>query len=319
VGFSQGPYDSQHVSQPQVHQDFSLIKQTGARWVRLDAEWSVIQPQPPPMPPQQPHYTWTWLDRAIPEANADGLNVLLVLNLSPGWANGGAPSDHYAPTTAHIPDYVRFATAVVQRYAPQGVHTYEVWNEPNNASFWLPQPDANAYTQLLRAAYPAIHAADSQATVLNGGLAALGDPSYSGSVGEAPERFLNEMYLASGGTAQGYFDALSDHVYSGPDSPTAPSIKAGFCRTANINAIMNSFHDQKPIWATEAGQDSTEVNQQTQATYIAQYATMWKQWNFPTGPIFIHTLRDVGSSTFGLLHRDLTHKPAYDALQRALS
>ena len=58
---------------------------------------------------------------------------------------------------------------VATRYKGK-VSAYEVWNEPNGKVFWDPEPDAAQYTELLKAAYPAIKAAEQ------GLISALLDP-----------------------------------------------------------------------------------------------------------------------------------------------
>src|SRR3977135_2823150 len=93
-----------------------------------------------------------------------------------------------------------------------GVHSYEVWNEPNNSGGWTPKPDPGAYTQLLKAAYPAIKGADPQATVLTGGTG----PAASDGLQIAPLDFLNGI-SANGGP--GSFDAVAHHPYPFPAYP----------------------------------------------------------------------------------------------------
>ncbi len=85
-----------------------------------------------------------------------------------------------------------------------GVHTYEVWNEPNLAGFWKPVADPVRYTELLKAAYLAIKQADPLATVVSGGLA----PALT-SGGDIDAREFAQAMYANG--AQGYFDALGHH------------------------------------------------------------------------------------------------------------
>jgi aryl-phospho-beta-D-glucosidase BglC (GH1 family) len=58
---------------------------------------------------------------------------------------------------------------VAARYKPDGVTTFEIWNEPNNASFWQPRPNPAAYTADLIAAYAAIKKASPSAFVISGG------------------------------------------------------------------------------------------------------------------------------------------------------
>jgi hypothetical protein len=64
-----------------------------------------------------------------------------------------------------------FAAAAAKRYAPQGIHTWEVWNE-ENFGFWKPAPNPAAYAALLRQTSAALHAADPTARVVLDGLAA---------------------------------------------------------------------------------------------------------------------------------------------------
>ena len=73
--------------------------------------------------------------------------------------------------------------AASSRYGPSGsfwlenpgikalpVLTYEIWNEPDNGTFWKPAPNAGAYATLYTAARNAITAKQGGAHVLIGGL-----------------------------------------------------------------------------------------------------------------------------------------------------
>src|SRR5688500_9498460 len=64
----------------------------GAGWVRLWATWEAAQPAPGP---------GGWrpdiidnANRAVAEAKAEGLKVLMVVQRSPAWASGGAGGIH---------------------------------------------------------------------------------------------------------------------------------------------------------------------------------------------------------------------------------
>ena len=98
------------------------------------------------------------------------------------------------------------------RYAPEGVNTFEIWNEPNSVHFWQPEPNPSAYTVDLMAAYSAIKAVDHSAFVISGGLA----PTVSKNGNISAFDFLKAMY-ADG--AEGSFDALGYHAYSFPELP----------------------------------------------------------------------------------------------------
>ncbi len=190
-------------------------------------------------------YDWSKLDAVIDAATARDMGVLGVINATPPWA-GTLLVGHPDPTA-----YASFASAVATRYQGK-ISAYEVWNEPNGATFWSP-PDAASYTELLKAAYPAIKAADPDATVIAGVLGAV---STVPGITVNPVTFVTQMY-ADG--AHGFFDALSYHPYqyttpfslgTVPDSP--------MMQTEAIRALMAAAGDGAlKLWATEYGLPTT--------------------------------------------------------------
>jgi hypothetical protein len=222
--------------------------------------------------------------------------------------------------------YAAFASEAVKRYAAMGVHAYEVWNEPNIAAFWQPAPDAAAYTELLRTAYPAIKAADPSAIVVTGGLS----PAVTNETSIAPTDFLQGVY-ANGG--QGAFDAVADHPYSWPAYPgETQGWNAWYQMTGadpSLRSVMTANGDSdKKIWATEYGAPTngppgTFVSEATQAQMIATAFSLWQTYDW-AGPLFIYQQRDLGTATdnrenfFGLVRADYSPKPAFDAYRAAV-
>ena len=85
--------------------------------------------------------------------------------------------------------------------------TGRFWNEPNLPLFFgFVDKRPERYTQLLKAAYPAIKAVQPDSTIVAGGLS----PAFEQ---DAPPIFVNAMY-ANG--AKGYFDAMAMHPYVFP-------------------------------------------------------------------------------------------------------
>ncbi|MDX6672670.1 MAG: polysaccharide biosynthesis protein PslG, partial [Solirubrobacteraceae bacterium] len=124
--------------------DLDAIAGTHTRWVRVDINWDQIQSGGPSS------YNWASVDRVVQGAIARGVKVLGTILYTPSWARPSGTSGTYGPDPAV---YANFASVAVQRYAAMGVHTYEVWNEPNTTAFWTSKPDPAAYTRLLKAAY----------------------------------------------------------------------------------------------------------------------------------------------------------------------
>jgi len=194
-----------------------------------------------------------------------------------------------------------------------------VWNEPNYYVFWQPTPDAAAYTEILKAAYAAIKAADPDAVVVAGGIAATPD---NGTQMVDAVRYVTEMYEAG---AAGYFDALSFHPYhyyvkfsQGGGMPSSPL------------TMVNAIHDvmlangdgNKKIWATEYGEPSSLGGDAVQAAYIGDFLRTWRDLDY-AGPAYIHTVRDYFSldpiaASFGIYNQDWTPKPAADVIEAVI-
>jgi hypothetical protein len=206
---------------------------------------------------------------------------------------------------------------VATRYAGK-VSAYEVWNEPNYYRFWEPTPDPAAYTALLKVGYTAIKAADPNAVVVGGVIAAAPD---SGTQAIDSVRFLTEMYEAG---AAGYFDALSFHPYSMSLFSDGQSVAGSPLVMANqMHDVMAAYGDgNKKIWATEYGMPSVLVSEAGQASYVEDFLTTWRDLDY-AGPAYIHTIRDLASfdlvsASFGVYHQDWTEKPAVDAIEAVI-
>ena len=112
------------------------------------------------------------------------------------WTGG----EQFPPVTPEaIGAFVRFALAAMRRYRGRGV-IWELWNEPNGATFWLPTPNASEYTALALALGRAMrNARDLHDEVLVGPASAHVDLA-----------FIAEVSRANG---LRYFDAVSIHPY----------------------------------------------------------------------------------------------------------
>ncbi len=326
VGFSaDGWFEWQ--SAAQIRADLAAIKRTGARWVRLQFDWSKLESYGPGLKAPGQATWWAHTDTLVDAARAQGLQILGIIDYTPNWA--AAPgcnfADHSgmfcAPRSAA--EYGAFAARVAAHYAPKGVHDWEIWNEPNNPSFFQPV-NAASYVALLKAAYPAIHAADPHAFVVSGGLSTHGDLGQTPDDPLSPVNFVKAMYAAG---AKGSFDALGHHPY--PPSPYAPTTpgSAGWnalLQTATLHGIMVANGDgAKQIWGTEfgvpTGSSSMSVSDSVQGQSIVDEYLQWNTWPY-TGPLFVFELRDGAndasdwSSNLGLTRVNGTAKPALSAL-----
>ena len=84
------------------------VAQTKTRWVRLWADWPSLQPEGSAAPDRG---TGAWrvteLDRQIAQANADGIEVILVTYRFPRWANGTADLSATADASYQLEDRIQ--------------------------------------------------------------------------------------------------------------------------------------------------------------------------------------------------------------------
>jgi polysaccharide biosynthesis protein PslG len=267
------------LSETDVNKTLDELQSLGVTDVRIAVPWIFVQPN------SSQSYDWSKVDMVVDAAAARNMGVLGVISGTPTWA-GFPINGHPSPAV-----YADFASAVATRYQGK-ISAYEIWNEPNGVTFWSPV-SAKAYTDLLKAAYPAIKAADPSATVIGGVLGAVGDIA---GISTNAASFVNQMY-ADG--AHGFFDALSFHPYHYV-TPFSKGTLAGdpIEQVAAIRALMLANGDGAlKLWATEYGLPTSEVSQAQQAAYIHDFVVAWQQVQ-GAGPMFIYTTRDAATGAF---------------------
>ena len=140
---------------------FDQLQAAGIGWVRIDFEWTAIEPQ-------QDAFRWQIYDAIVAGAEMRGLQVLGILAYTPAWATDGAPRTGVPRQTADWEDLCFRAAA---RYRGR-VRAWEMWNEPNLDHFF-----AGSRTQyierILKPGARAVRAADPGALVGGPGLAHL--------------------------------------------------------------------------------------------------------------------------------------------------
>lgn len=306
----------------------------GARRIRADLEWGDIQP----LSPDQ--YNWRRFDHIVDAARRRGLTVLPVLAYTPPWARpSGCATDKCAPV--HPALFARFAAAAASRYAPQGVHAWEVWNEPNTEGFWQPEPNAHNYAQLLKRVSAAIRGADSSAFVILGGLAAV--PTETGRISQID--FL-EIVSQLGGNR--VIDAVAYHPYTYPhlasESLQYSSPWSQIDATSvSLRSVLRQYGTPNlPIWITEYGAPTNgpgQVSDGTSATIsprtthvtegqqarIATDVVATAASNHGLGALIWYSDKDLSGDNsssenfYGLRRGDGSAKPACAAFRKAIT
>jgi hypothetical protein len=294
------------------------MKAIGITSIRLDANWDWVQYG------GAKTFDWAQLDQVVKSVRAAGMSVDLIIDGCPPWAAKAGTSGDDSPAPASATQYATWAADVAARYGPLGVASFEIWNEPNNVSFWQPGANAAAYTADLVAAYAAIKKVDPAAYVVSGGLA----PETTGGGSINAVTFLQQMY-ADG--AKGSFNAVGYHPYSYPALPNTYEAWSGWSQmsatTSSIRSVMTSNGDSaKQVWITEVGAPTggpDGVTQAAQATELTQAITDANTTSW-IGAIYLYSWEDEGTSQstdenfFGLVTTTGAHKLSYSAVQAAI-
>ena len=312
------------ISRADVDRTVDLMKQAGVRWVRLNAEWKAVEGR------GKGQYNAGVLaeyDYAVAKVREAGIKVIMpIADGVPYWASadpakyqdasGSHWNRYYRPTRmSDYADYVRFIAA---RYSTQGVHVFEIWNEPNLPRFWPSGPNAAEYTEMLKAGYAGAHAGDPDATVLLGGLS------------DNDSGFLQQVYAAGG---RAFFDGVADHTYPSK-APTSCWEESGrmartaFCGIEEVRKTMVANGDSaKKIWITEFGWSTYSspwgVTEAQQAEYLTSAFKKLEAYPYVAAALWysfrnIYWLKDDPASwdaNLGLLRVDFSPKPAYSAFK----
>jgi hypothetical protein len=309
------------------------VKQAGFNWVKHQVEWTAVEKAPG-------QYDWAELDAMISADLVASLNVMLSVQHAPDFyrnaSSGLMPAD---PAT-----FQRLMQAMAGRYAGK-VKMYELWNEQNLAREAGPSNiNPTTYLPLLKAGYAGTKAGDSAAQVLLGALSPTGATIAGVSTDDLA--YLQALYALNGGEVKNYFDVLGAHPsgFSNPPdcTPATPqcSLSGGwnndpsffaFYRLGQYREVMTQAGDDKKMWLTEFGYDSsdlavpgyeysTSISEDAQARFLVQAFQIARQTPYIGGLIVWNLNYQLAVPKtdekwgFSLLRADWTPRPAYSAL-----
>lgn len=269
-------------------------------------------------------YDWSTIDSYVTTSQASAQNIIATIWPYADWDQSGTYSPLSDEETASFPDigsyrhapvdtdaYQAFVQAMVERYDGDGIDdmegltqaitTWEVANEPSLEEIIFFDGTAAEYYALLEATYTAIKAADSDAVVVNGGMA--------GADQTAQDYWTTVMELGGGQ----YIDVFSFHsIGQGMDLnlPTIQSFLSGLGVTADV-------------WVTEIEFDASGFGESSITTteyanlLTKTFTTAWA--NGVQKTFFVGTATGPGDEnakfmSFGDLEVDQSSSlPAYSA------
>jgi hypothetical protein len=276
--------------------DLDMIAAGGFKFVRMDLGWSSIERVKGVYDFDKTGYD------ALTKGCADrGINILYILDYS----NKLYESDRSVRTEAGREAFAAFAEAVAKHYAGKGI-LWEIWNEPNLKQFWSPQPSAEDYCKLVKAAAGRIKQADPTGQVV------------AGATSQIPLEWLETCFKNELLTS---IDILSVHPYR---SKAPETVIADYDRLRELIARYAPPGTNVPVISGEWGYsnlnwDKSRLSEQEQANYLARMflvnlyrgipVSIWYDWkNDGSDP-------NEREHQFGTVRHDLSLKPAYKAAQ----
>jgi len=195
---------------------------SGATWFRIETSKGV--------------FDWTMLDAEMAIWTQGFSNIIYCLGQSPNWASGVSASGSYRPDPPTNPsDLADFAVALINRY-PQ-ITALEIWNEPDNATFW--NGTSTQLAQLTKAVYDAVKAVKPSVKILSPCPQSFADR------GATLGNYLRALTALG---AQNCLDAISFHTYVMPRQPEYVGLLIDCVR-----GVMTGCGYNLPIYSTECG------------------------------------------------------------------
>ncbi len=274
--------------------DLDLIRQAGFGFIRMDLTWAAVERKKGTY-----DFAGAGYDALTAGCRRRGIRILYILDYS----NKLYEPERSVRSETGRKAFAAFAEAAAHRYKGHGV-LWEIWNEPNIRQFWTPQPSAEDYCKLVRAAAPLIKKADPSGLVVAGATSGI------------PFDWLEQCFKK--GLLE-LIDVLSVHPYR----PHPPETVIGdYDRLRRLIDRYAPPGKRVPVISGEWGYsninwDKKPLSRQTQARYLVREflvnlyrnipVSIWYDWkNDGTDP-------DEREHNFGTVTHLLEPKQAYTA------
>ena len=293
------------------------IVASGAKFTRVDVFWVEVAANRPAAPrdPNDPAYVWSRYDAILDGLSARGVEPIVAISRSPGWANGDKGAE-WAPDGEA---YSAFIRALATRYnggAHARVRLFEPWNEPNNPLTLMPQWNSVGaqvvaasparYADLLRRAWTEIKAVSPQARVIGLSLADI-ETSVPPAGGVSVTDFIQGLVAE-----KPPMDAVAVHLAPGV-APNAPSEAIpSFAPLPRLVQDIDRIAPGAPVLVTQVGYSTppSGLSEADQATYLTQ--ALERLAAIPRIRLAVwFSLQDTPERPSGLLRLDGTEKPAW--------
>jgi hypothetical protein len=223
-------YPEESRSLEKARSDLAAARDAGARLLRVSFGWDAMEPE-------QGIYDWTFWDDFVRLATQEyGLRLIPYVCYTPKWAAKDPGENFWRSPPRDPKDFGRFVAALVSRYR-QAIHSWELWNEPDNPAYWL--GSAAEFAALVRAGSAAVRKVDPTARVVLGGIA-------------TELKFLEALFRNE--RIAPFVDVVNLHSYLETWHPDPIERLPDYIEDAA--EIVRTHGEREPLWFAEAGYSS---------------------------------------------------------------
>jgi hypothetical protein len=242
-------YPEESRSLEQAREDFELLRRLGIDTLRISLGWDAIEPE-------RDRYDFGFWDAFVDLAVREyGLRLLPYVAYTPAWNSDGGEDEHWKTPPREPAEFAELMGLLASRHAGR-IHSWELWNEPDNRDYWL--GSAEQYAELARLGAAAVHAVNPELDVVSGGLA--------GRI-----EFLRELFERF--DAASYLDVVNLHAYYETWNPAPLETLAEY--VAEAEQIVQRHGGRQALWMAEIGygnyRDGARVSAYTSARFAYEH------------------------------------------------
>lgn len=262
-------------------------------------------------------YHWQETDALVDEAHRRNLSIFATLAYSPTWATGGPKNT----PPKYLEDWQRYIRMTVDRYKSHITH-WGMWNEPNLPAYF--QGTAQDYVNLVLApGAAAVKEVDPHAKICGPEISTEGNwagwlQDFAAALGHTPLDII---------TVHSYQDTGRDvlrHMVGPQTWLMWMKERVGVKGQRPMREVLTQVGlGNKPLWLTEVGWKTDDVSEAEQASYYDQLLESLPEPEL-LEKVFLYQLNDEPARDgnppvrWGIMHEDLTPKPAYHKVQKYL-
>lgn len=147
-------------SMARLRRHFAIARRSGVKYLRCAFSWNGIEKK-------AGQYDWQFWDNLVALAAQNRVQLIPYVAYTPEWAaREGKDFWKQPPRDPRL--YADFMYTIASRYRGR-IHSWEIWNEPDNKDYWM--GDADEFATMAVEAAKRIREADPSAVLVLGGMA----------------------------------------------------------------------------------------------------------------------------------------------------